>query len=59
MKFCDEAVVTAVRPPPTKQNKKNRCGGMPSTGKSIIGNRLHSFHKLIWEKPQGQILFLG
>ena len=59
MKFCDEAAVIAVRPPTPKQNKQNRCGGMPSTGKSIMGNRLHSFHKLIWEKPQGQKFFLG
>ena len=49
--------VTAVWPP--LKNKQNTCSGMPSTGKSIMGNRLHSFHKLIWEKPQGNKFFLG
>ena len=46
--------VTAVWPP-----KQNMCSGMPSTGKSIMGNKLHTFHKLIWEKPQGKKFFLG
>ena len=44
---------------PPKKTKKHSGASMQSTGRSIMSNRLQSFQKLVWEKPQDKKLFLG
>ena len=57
MKFCDETALTAVRPPPQQQKQTTDVVACHLLVK-VMGNRFHSFHKLIREKPEGQKFFL-